>query len=69
MEKCTMLDSEREILEQLAAKTDDPLLGLTLTLVLRGASLPAPVIQCFLNGCAAMLDAHDVAKRVFGGKK
>jgi len=62
-----MLVSEREQIEKLAAETDDPLLANALLLVLRGATLPAPVVQCILNGCAALLDAHDVAKRMLGG--
>lgn len=68
MEKCTMLDSERAILEKLHVDTEDPLLSIAISLVLRGASLPAPVVQCILNGCAALLDAHDAAKRVLRRK-
>lgn len=64
-----MLDSEREQIEQLAADTEDQLLANALLLVLRGATLPAPVVQCILNGCAALLDAHDAAKRVLGRNK
>jgi hypothetical protein len=49
----------------LASETEDPLLSLAILLILRGATLPAPVIQTVLNGCSAMLDGYDVMKRKF----
>lgn len=69
MEKCSLLPSEREQLERLANDTDDPLLANAIHLILRGSFLPAPVVQCMLNGCAALLDAHDAAKRVLSKKR
>lgn len=63
-----MTDEERKILGDLANDTEDVLLASAIHLLLRGATLPAPVVQCILNGCAALLDAHDVAKRVLKRK-
>ena len=59
-----MLDSEREQIEKLASETDDPLLANALLLVLRGATLPAPVVQRLLNACSALLDGYDVLRRI-----
>ncbi len=63
---CTMLQSEREKLMEIASSTEDPLLSNAILLILRGSTLPHPVVQCLLNAGAAMLDAHDRARRIIG---
>lgn len=66
MNTCKLDPSERKQLEKMASETDDPLLESALLLVLRGSTLPAPVIQRVLNGCASLLDGYDAMKRRFG---
>ena len=63
MNNCSMTPSERAMLEKLAAETDDPLLSNAILLLLRGATLPTPVVQRILNGCAALLDGYDALRR------
>lgn len=60
-----MTAEERAQLEKIAADTEDPLLAIALQLVLRGAELPAPVVQRLLNACSALLDGYDAMKRKF----
>jgi hypothetical protein len=57
---------DREKLHEIANNTTDDLLPLAISLILRGSMLPKPVAQRLLNAGAAMLDAHDVAKRIVG---
>jgi hypothetical protein len=57
---------DRDKLTNIAHHTSDPLLSNALLLILRGADLPKPVAQRLLNAGAAMLDAHDAAKKFLG---